>query len=114
MKKSLFACSLVALSVALVLGISDAGEKSKFTNKEVMAKAMKGGLCAKVASGKASDAEKAQLVELFTALHQNTPKKGDADVWKKKTDALLAAAKSGDGAALKAAANCKACHDEFK
>jgi len=114
MKKSLFASALLALSVALLIGISDAGEKSKYTNKEIMAKAMKGGLCNKVASGKATDAEKAQLVELFTAMHQNTAKKGDAASWKAKTDALLAAAKSGDGAALKAAANCKACHDEHK
>lgn len=114
MKKSLFAGSLVALGMALLIGISDAGGKAKFTNKEVMAKAMKGGLCSKVASGKASDAEKAELVELFTALHANAPKKGDAASWKTKTEALLAAAKSGDGKALKAAANCKACHDDHK
>lgn len=88
--------------------------------KEVMKVAMKGGLCAKVASGKASKEETAQLVELFTALSQDKPHKGEAASWKAKTGALVAAAKAcaagkkEGAAALKAAANCKACHSVHK
>src|SRR5581483_6251475 len=113
--------SLVAmLSMAVLLGVNQVGEKAKYKSSEVMQKAMKGGLCGKVAGGKASDEEKKQLVELFTALSQNTPPKGEAASWKEKTGALVAAAKAaaaGDakaGAALKSAANCAACHKAHK
>lgn len=92
----------------------------KHTTKEVMKEAMKGGLCAKVAGGKGTKEDAEKLVELFTALSQNKPAKGEADSWKEKCGALVAAAKgvaSGDkgaGAKLKTAANCKACHDAHK
>jgi surface antigen len=95
-------------------------KKPKFTISQVMKKAMKGGLCGKVASGKASDDEKKELVELFTALSMNTPPKGEADDWKAKTGALVSAAKAavenkdGATAALKKAANCAACHKLHK
>jgi len=110
--KHLFVGVVALLSLAFLLNAN--AQESKYTNKEVMQKAMKGGLLNKVAGGNASDAEKQQLVDLFTSLHQNKPKKGDAENWKKMTDALVAAAKSGDGKALKTAANCKACHSEHK
>ena len=106
--------STIALVAMVVLVSAQAAQDSKFTNKEVMQKAMKGGLLNKVKSGKASDDEKKLLIDLFTALHDNTPKKGDPDNWKKMTDALVAAAKSADPKALTAAANCAACHKEFK
>jgi hypothetical protein len=114
--KALVAGVFAMVAVVLVLAGDQAngGEKPKFKIKEVMQKAMKGGLCGKVASGKASGEEKDQLIDLFTALHANTPPKGDADSWKTKTKALLDAAKAGDGAALKKAANCMACHSEHK
>lgn len=108
----------ILVTLALLFAVAqqnDAGEgKAKYKIAEVMKKAMKGGLCAKVAGGKASDEEKKELVELFTALGQNTPPKGDAESWKAKTTALLEAAKAGDGAALKKAANCGACHSVHK
>jgi hypothetical protein len=104
----------LALGIVLAGGQADGQEKPKYKIAEVMAKAMKGGLCAKVAKGEATAAEKETLVELFTALHANTPPKGDAEGWKAKTKALLDAAKAGDGAALKKAANCAACHKEHK
>jgi hypothetical protein len=106
--------STIGILAMIVLVTAQAAEDSKYTNKVVMQKAMKGGLCAKVASGKASDDEKMTLIDLLTSLHANTPKKGDAEVWAKKTDALLTAAKSGDGKALKAAADCAGCHKLFK
>ena len=106
---------IAALTMVFVLGSNEAQEKGpKYKIAEVMKKAMKGGLCGKVASGKASDAEKAELVELFTALCQNTPPKGDAAAWKEKTSALVEAAKKADGAALKKLANCGACHKVHK
>lgn len=110
------AVAMVAMVLVLDSNTIEGGDKKeeKVTNKVVMQKAMKGGLCGKVASGKASDAEKKELVELFTALAANTPKKGDAASWKEKTSALLEAAKSGDGAALKKAADCKGCHSAHK
>jgi hypothetical protein len=104
----------VALLLVLAGGQADGQEKPKYKIAEVMAKAMKGGLCAKVAKGEATAEEKETLVQLFTALHANTPPKGDADAWKEKTKALLDAAKAGDGAALKKAANCAACHGVHK
>jgi cytochrome c556 len=122
MKVQLF-CSTVALFAAvLLLGSSTAGEKDdkpKYEIKEVMKKAMKGGLCKKVAEGEASADEKNELVEYFTALNLNTPPKGEKASWTKKTATLLAAAKGaakGDEKALKtlASVNCGACHKEFK
>ncbi|MCI0681586.1 MAG: hypothetical protein L0Y71_05750 [Gemmataceae bacterium] len=106
--------------MALLLGENNAGEKAKHTIPEVMAKAMKGGLCKKVATGKASDDEKKELVELFTSLTKNKPPMGDEKAWKKRTTALLEAAKkaaAGDAAGPKALgklANCAACHKEHK
>ena len=105
---------VVGLLVALGDNLAQEKEKPKHTIKEVMKKAMKGGLCAKVAGGKASDEEKKELVELFTSLTKNTPPKGEAASWKEKTSALLEAATKGDGAALKTAANCMNCHTEHK
>ena len=113
--------AVATLGLALVMVASnDAGEKAKFTISEVMAKAMKGGLCKKCATGKASDAEKAELVELFTALAANPCPKGDAKSWKAKTSTLVAAAKAvakGDEGAdkkLQKAADCGGCHKAHK
>jgi hypothetical protein len=106
--------STIGLLAMVVLVGAQAAQDSKYTTKEVMQKAMKGGLLEKVKKGKASDDEKKLLVDMFTALHDNTPPKGEAESWKKKTDALIAAAKSGEAKALTAAANCGACHKEFK
>jgi cytochrome c2 len=57
---------------------------------------------------------------LYIDLGKNKPPKGSNEAWKKRTDALVAATKAviddkPDGAkALKAAANCKACHSMHK
>jgi cytochrome c len=103
------------LSLAFILGSElVGGEKAKYTISQVMKKAMAGGLCKKVASGKASDEERKELVALFTALAQNDPPKGDKAAFKEKANALLKAAKDNDGAALGKAANCAACHKEHK
>jgi hypothetical protein len=121
MKVQLFGSMVAVFAVVLLLGVSSAGEKDepKYKIKDVMQKAMKGGLCKKVAKGEASDAEKKELVEYFTALTLNTPPMGEKESWTKKTNTLLTAAKGaakGDEKALKvlAGVNCGACHKEFK
>ncbi|MBI2804164.1 MAG: hypothetical protein HYX68_04170 [Planctomycetes bacterium] len=94
---------------------SEGGDKKKIASiKTVMKKAMKSGLCKKVASGKASEKEKKQLIALFTDLAANKCPKGEEDSWKAKTKALLDAAKAGDGEALAKAADCGACHKAHK
>ena len=47
-------------------------------------------------------------------LAQYKIRKGNAASWKKKTTALIVAAKGTDLPALEKAANCKACHSVHK
>jgi len=114
-----------ALILGLVIGLAAlraADDAPKYTIKEVMKMAHAGdnALAKKVTSGKASQEDKKKLVDLYTALAADTPKKGDAESWKDKTGALLDAAKAvedgKDGAAkdLKKAMDCKACHTVHK
>ena len=118
--KFLVAGLTVLMAMALTLGDNLAGEKPKYSIKEVMKEAHKGGLMKKVADGKADEAEKKHLVELYKSLAKDTPPKGSADDWKKKTTALVEAstkAAKGDSAAaasLPKLANCAACHKEHK
>jgi hypothetical protein len=113
--------------VLLLSSSSDAGkdkdksEEPKYKIKEVMKKAMAGGLCKKCATGKGSDEEKKQLVEMFVALCANTPPKGEKDDWVKITKQLADAAKAvaagkddEAGAKLGKLVNCKECHGMFK
>jgi hypothetical protein len=117
-----FVGALLALLVASIAMISPAQDKAKVSIKEVMEKAHKGNpaLCAKVASEKASKEEKQQLLDLWSALGENKPPKGPEKSWKEKTDALVSAAKGavaddkGYGAKVKAAVNCKGCHEVHK
>jgi hypothetical protein len=120
--------ALAAVGLLAGLALSRAADdKPKYSIKEVMQKAHKDdkdnnvvSIFSKIKAGSASDDEKKQLVELYAALGQNKPPKGDADSWKTKTDALLTAAKEvADGkdagvANLKKAADCGACHSVHK
>jgi cytochrome c553 len=118
--KYLLAGAIASLSLVMLLGENDAGEKAKYTIPEVMARAHKEGLMKKVASGTASDAEKEELVGHYVALNNNEPPKGDLKEWKKRTGAIVEAAKKalkGDEAAAKSLpklANCAACHKLHK
>jgi len=119
--RRLMSISLALLVVAAVSISSTSAEDAKGPSiKKIMKKCMKGGLCKKVAKGQASDAEKKELIASFTALGNAKPPKGDADSWKAKTSALLAAAKDvvagkdGASAALGKAVNCKGCHSVHK
>lgn len=119
-----FSTMAIALTVTVGMlagfSLTRAGSPDETIKKVMKAAMKKGALCGTVASGKASQAQKAELLELFQELAKATPPQGDAQSWKTKTTALVKAASlavhEGDnaGAALKKAANCKACHDVHK
>src|SRR5262249_39332445 len=123
MKKTVCAAFLAA--AAVLTGRLVAQDKPKYKIAEIMEKAHKGGpnsLRNKALAGLAGQEELKKLVELYTELGKNTPPKGTKEAWKKKTDAVLTAAKKvaadpKDGAALKMydkATTCMACHNEHK
>ena len=94
------------------------GADAKPTIKEIMQAAHKKPkeLLKKVATGAATDAEKAELVKLYQALAALRPARGDTASWEEKTKSLLSAARAAaegkpDAAAeLNRVANCAACH----
>ncbi len=118
--KYVFAAAIAGLSLTLLMGENRAAQKAKYSIADVMDEAHKGGLMKKVASGKASADDKKHLVELYTALSQNDPPKGDAKDWKERTGKLVEASKKaadGDEKAAKSLpglANCAACHKLHK
>ncbi len=73
---------------------------------------MKKGIKAKIHEHLAYN--KAVLAKYAAWLAAYKPPKGDAVSWKKKTGAIVEAIKGNDQAALKKAANCKACHNIHK
>lgn len=117
---------LLVVLAAVVVGAAGAMVAELPTRKdplsigEIMEKAMKGGLAKKVASGKADDKEKLELLNLMIDLVDNEPPQGDANEWKMAAGkAMMDAAKvvvgrEGAGEALGKSINCKACHDVFK
>jgi hypothetical protein len=117
--RGLIVAAMVVFGLALILdtNIQGGDKKEPVAIKVVMQKAMKGGLCGKVAKGEASEAEVKELIALFTDLAANKCPKGDEASWKAKTEALVKgakAAKDDGGKSLKKAANCAACHKEHK
>src|SRR5438045_2423520 len=118
--KFLAAGAISLLSLAILLDSNQAGDKATFTISQLMREAHTGGLMKKVASGKASDAEKKKLVELYKALSQNKPPKGNEGDWKKVTGDMIKSAEAaakGDEAAAKSLlklVNCAVCHGKFK
>ena len=116
-----------ALAVVAFAGVgllfSADTKKPKYTVKQVMKEAHAGGkksLRAKVLGGSAEKTDKEKLLELYVALDQNKPPKGDAKHWKKLTAAIVVAAKDvvadKDGAIKKltAATTCMTCHKAHK
>jgi hypothetical protein len=73
-------------------------------------------LIVRAAAGDANEVEKKRLLSVLTGLARTQADRGDPDSWKTKTAALLAAAqdladgKEGAGDRLRAASNCRACH----
>jgi len=89
--------------------------------KEVMALHKgKDSFLSKVLAGKGSDDDLKKLVSAYEVMAAQKPPTGDEASWKTLTAALVAAAKEAqgkkDGALdkLKAASNCKACHEHHK
>ncbi len=116
-------CSVCCLLAGLLLApaaFAQDDAKPKHSIKEVMKMAQKDGLAKKVIAGDATEEEKKMLLDLFISLLEDKPPQGDMESWQKLSGAAaLAAAKvvvGRDGAtdALKAANNCKACHDVHK
>jgi hypothetical protein len=116
------------ISLGLMLAIAGGAlaitaQDTKYTVKQVMKFAHGGGansLLKKVQSGKATDEEKAKLVELYEAMANSKAKKGNAGNYTKMCEALLNAAKAaqnGDknaGQLLGKASNCMGCHNQYK
>ncbi len=77
-------------------------------------------LVVKAAAGDASEVEKQRLLKVLTGLADTQPDHGSLDSWKAKTGALVAAAqdlidgKEGAGQRLRAASNCRACHQAHR
>lgn len=131
MSKTVQALSIAALALAIsAIAVAqteddkkEEAKKPKHTIKEVMKKGLKGGkssLNAKVLSGKASDKEKLELLDLYVSLVEAKPPKGEPASWQKFAGtAALAAAKVAVGREgamkeLKAATNCGKCHKAHK
>jgi hypothetical protein len=110
---------LFALTACVVVAQDPAPQVS---TKEVMAQAHKppGNLLRKVATGNATDAEKAQLLKLYQALAANAPPRGAQESWSEKTGLLVGAAQAAvdgapdAGAQLTKASNCMGCHNAHK
>jgi hypothetical protein len=118
--RALFA-SLVAMAcVAILLGVSGAGEEGKYKTKEVMKAIMASKLGPKVFAGQGTKEENKKVLDYFIELHKNMPPKGDKDAWAKVTQTLVDTAKKIEAGEEKGSAklakliNCQGCHTEFK
>lgn len=106
----------------LLAGWSLQADPAKRSISTVMKDAMKGdsSLHKKVALGKGTDSDAAELLDYYKSLPTETPPKGEATSWHEKTAKLVAAAqavvdkKPGATEQLQTAGNCKACHNEHK
>jgi hypothetical protein len=101
---------------------ADAAEP-KWTTKEIMKKGHtppKSSLAAKVIKKEGNAEDKKLLLEMYEALAQNKPAKGDDESWKTLTSALIDAAKGvvegkeGAEEKLNEAVNCGNCHKAHK
>ena len=110
-------------TAALTLGlfsVVNGQAKPKYTIKQIMKDALKGGLAKKVVGGEATEKEKIQFLDYAISLYENKPKKGEAASWTKLTGNLVTAAAKvaidpkTDTEALGKAVNCKACHNVHK
>lgn len=110
----------LALVGTAVVSVTRAEDKPKYSIKEVMKAHKKGELREKVLSGTATDTEKQTLVDMYKAMEQADPPKGDKDHWKKLTKAMVKAAedvrdkKEGATKELENATKCADCHKAHK
>ena len=110
-------------TAALTLGlfsVVNGQAKPKYTIKQIMKDALKGGLAKKVVGGEATEKEKIQFLDYAISLYENKPKKGEAASWTRLTGNLVTAAAKiaidpkARTATLGKAVNCKACHNKHK
>jgi hypothetical protein len=119
MKKALQVLSVfVALAAFTSFASAKKGEQHEIF-EEIMKKGFKSteekpALLKKVVDGSATAEEKTKLAQYIKKLVTLKPPEGNADSWKKKTQALVSAMEKNDLKALKNAANCKACHKVHK
>lgn len=119
---AMMALAISAVAIGETEEKKDEAKKPKHSIKEVMKKGLKGkdALNAKVLSGKATDKEKLELLDMYVSLVEAKPPKGEPASWQKFAGtAALAAAKvavgrEGATAELKAATKCAACHKAHK
>lgn len=126
MKKRAYTVKSAVLVGAVLAGIASGcatySSKPKLSSKEVMEQGFKGdtSMFKKISQGNGTQDDFKKLLELSRELAKNEPTKGDAASWSEKTKALVAASellaqgKPGALDAVKAAANCKACHSVHK
>jgi hypothetical protein len=116
---------LIALFVGIGVASLLSGQEPelpapKHTIKDVMKQAHGAKLLNKVLDDSATDDEKKELLDLYISLVENQPPKGERGDWLRKTAMLQFAAarvvvgRENAAEALKAASNCKACHDAHK
>ena len=120
-----FVMTVMTMGLVAGLGVFRAAEdaKPKYDIGEIMEKAHKppkDSLLVQVKTGKATAAQKKELLELYQELAKNKPEKGSEADWKKRTGALVMAAKGvvagkpGATMALAKASACGACHKVYK
>jgi len=119
MKKALQVLSIFAALAAFTSFAQAKKSEQHEIFEEIMKKGFKGSkenppLLKKVIGGSATAEEKAKLAAFIKKLATLKPPEGDAVSWKEKTQALVVAVEKNDLKALKAAANCKACHKVHK
>ena len=125
MKNTMILAALLATASMVAMNASaddDADGEPKYTIKEVMKKGHGGrmSLVKKVIAGDASADEEKLLLEMYQSMAAQEQPMGEAESWKTKTTALVAAAqavvddKDGASALLKEASNCGDCHGPHK
>jgi len=121
MKLRLF-FSTTALLAAVTLAIGAEGENPIKQAMVFAHKAPRGEkkLNEKIAEGTASEADVKKALELYKAMADAKPPKGEAAAFKVKTNKLIAAteeviAKKPDGVEhYKTAVDCRSCHNDFR
>ncbi len=116
-----FAAGALTLVQAIALAQADTDEPGpKYTIKEVMEAAHKGGLLEKVSKGEGTAEDKAKLLDLYISLTESEAPQGDQAEYQKLANAAVVAAarvvvgRDGAEEQLKKGVNCAVCHRGHK